>query len=439
MVSRLFLLCSVLWACLFVAIPVRAQEVASPPEITLDALVQRALEHYPQLAIARQNETAAGERFKSLRAFPNPTLELTPRLAGNRETADTEVLLSQPLDVFGKRRAAARVKEAEWRGAMAKSTFARRSLIVQVKQAAIELYAAQEAESLSRAQLEIAQQFQHAAQRRAELGDVPQVQAQRAKLELLRTQNALANDQAARLAQLAAVNQLIGQQPATPLRVLLPDDNASQASGAASLPNDISQNHDDFLSKALNSRADLAAARAELTARQAQVKAIGKERLPEVQLQVRRGAFFGDDSSYALRAVVSMPVFDFGSIKHERRAAQAEARAQQAEVELLQQQIATQVEQALLRVNQQWQNVQRYRETIVPQTLDLLRKTQIGYDEGASSYLEVLEAQRTLQQVQEEYLQALTGTLTSETALENALGQAIESSLSTQQTEMQSP
>ena len=416
MVSRLFLLCSVLWACLFVAVPVRAQEVSSEPEVTLDELVQQAVEHYPQLAIARQNEEAAGERFKSLRAFPNPTLELTPRLSGDREAADTEVLLSQPLDVFGKRRANAKVKEAEWRGAIAKSTFARRSLIVQVKQAAIELYAAQEAESLSSAQVEIAQQFQHAAKRRAELGDVPQVQAQRAELELLRAQNELANDKAARLAQLATVNQLIGQNPAMPLRVVLPEKSDAE-------PNP--KDHDHFLTEALNSRADLAAARAELQARQAQVVAIRKERLPEVQLQVRRGAFFGDESSYALRAVVTMPIFDFGSIKHERRAAQAEAQAQQAEVELLRRQISTQVEQALLRLDQQWQNVARYRSGIVPQTLDLLRKTQIGYEQGASSYLEVLEAQRTLRQVQNEYLQALTGTLTSETALENAIGKTL--------------
>lgn len=416
--SRLFLLCSVLWACLFVIVPVSAQEVSPEPEVTLNELVQQALEHYPQLAIARQNEEAAGERFKSLRSFPNPTLELTPRLSGDREAADTEVLLSQPLDVFGKRRANARVKEAEWRSAIAKSTFARRALVTEVKQAAIDLYAAQEAESLSIAQVEIAQQFERAAKRRAELGDVPQVQAQRAELELLRAQNELANDKAARLAQLATVNQLIGQDPATLLRVVLPE-----ASGAES--KDLSKDHDHFLTEALNSRADLAAARAELQARQAQVTAIRKERLPDVQLQVRRGAFFGDESSYALRAVVTVPIFDFGSIKHERRAAQAEAQAQQAEVELLRRQISTQVEQALLRVDQQWQNVERYRSGIVPQTLDLLRKTQIGYEQGASSYLEVLEAQRTLRQVQNEYLQALTGTLASETALENAVGKIL--------------
>ncbi len=61
-------------------------------------------------------------------------------------------------------------------------------------------------------------------------------------------------------------------------------------------------------------------------------------------------------------------------------------------------------------------------QRIVPQTLDLLRKTQIGYAAGASTYLEVLDAQRTLRQVQTEYLQALVGTRTQEAVLESALG-----------------
>ena len=426
--SRLFLICSVLWASLFLIAPVLAQDISPAPEVTLDQLVQQAIKHYPQLTIARQNEEAARERFKSWRAFPNPTLELVPRLSGNREAADAEILLSQPIDLFGKRRATANVKEAEWRAAIAKSTFAKRSLVVKIKQAAINLYAAQEAESLSNDQVEIAQKFHHAAQRRAELGDVPQVQAQRAELELLRAQNALANDKAERLAQLAIVNQLVGQAPATPLRVILPEpqSNATDLS---------SEERRQFLTTALQSRPDLLAAQAELQARKAQVNAIRKERFPDVQLQARRGAFFGDESSYALRAVVTMPIFDFGSIKHERRAAQAESRAQQATVDLLRKQVSTQVEQAMLRLQQQWQNVERYRSGIVPQTLDLLRKTQIGYEQGASSYLEVLEAQRTFRQVQNEYLQALTGTLTSETALESAMGTALPAEILSSKTE----
>jgi outer membrane protein TolC len=178
----------------------------------------------------------------------------------------------------------------------------------------------------------------------------------------------------------------------------------------------------EVLPNALTGRPDVVGAQAALEARQAQVQVLRRERLPVVELQARRSAFFGRDGSYGLRAVVTLPLFDFGSLKRERRAAEAEVRAQEATINLLRSQVSTQVEQALLRLQQQRQTVERYRTGIVPLTLDLLRKTQIGYAQGASTYLEVLEAQRTLRQVQTEYLQALVGTRTQEAALEGALG-----------------
>jgi outer membrane protein TolC len=191
--------------------------------------------------------------------------------------------------------------------------------------------------------------------------------------------------------------------------------------GSEAISNQIFSQRGTLLSGLIN-RPDIVGAEAILEARRAQVDAIGKQRLPQVELQARRSSFFGRDGSYALRAVITAPVFDFGSIKNEKRAAQAEVQAQEARITLLRSQAAAQVEQALVRLDQQQATVERYRSGIVPQTLDLLRKTQVGFAQGASSYLEVLEAQRTLRAVQTEYLQALVGVRTSEAQLESALG-----------------
>ena len=489
--------------------PTVAPQVLAEPEVSVDELVRRALANNPQLPIARGTLEAARERLGVARSLASPTLELVPRIAGNREAADSEIILSQPLDVFGQRRAQAGVARAEVRRAEAQSTLAERSLIVQVKNAAADLFAAQEAESLGSAQVEVAQLFRDAAARRAELGDVPPVQAQRAELELLRVQNEFSNAQAERLARRAVLNQLAGQAPETPLRVALPTvsgltdllrvrsgplspgatggaipstfstravagaggageiggdaatgrvpavpptagetlgtgasgaDSAQSAQAAglsvapllgssAQVGSNLVGLRGQVLPSALANRPDVVSAQATLEARQAQVQVLRRQRLPNVELQARRGSFFGQNGSYALRAVVTVPLFDFGAIKRERRALEAEVGAQQATITLLRSQIATQVEQALIRLQQQGQTVARYREGIVPQTLDLLRKTQIGYVQGASTYLEVLEAQRTLRQVQTEYLQALVGTRTQEAALEGALGSVPTSDL----------
>ena len=550
---------------LLFAAPLRAQQAPPPapivapqpsdePAIMVAELVARALQNSPQLPIARQSEEAARQRVLAARSLPGPTLELVPRIAGNRDAADTEIILSQPLDLFGKRRARGAVAKAQLRAAQSQSVLAQRALIVEVKNAATDLFAAQEAENLGQVQVEVAQQFRDAAARRAQLGDVPPVQVQRADLELLRAQNELTVAQTERAVRRVALNQLIGQAPETPLRVALPElgsatdslrfstatprpntvfdvlENAANvtplvtansdaknevasaaaesgiagavnaeseiapavangiapplpvtpgenavaiapaiaatpdaaatvnvnaaatasgapissssnaatnpvASGGAPLLGASSQVGSDLVAlraqflPSLEQRPDLVGAQATLEARRAQARVLASERRPNIELQARRGSFFGGDNSYALRAVITVPLFDFGSNKSERRALEAEARAQESSIKLLRSQAAAQIEGALLRLNQQRQTVARYRNGIVPQTLDLLRKTRIGYAAGASTYLEVLEAQRTLRQVQTEYLQALVGARSGEAALESALGTDLPANL----------
>lgn len=461
--------------------PVVPSVPSSEPEVSLDELLRLALQNNPQLPIAREAVEAARQRVDTNRVLDNPVLQVVPGLMGSRDARDEEILLSQPLDFFGRRRAKVGVTNAQLRAAQSQSVLAERSLIVAVKNAAADLFAAQEAESLGRVQVEVAQLFRDAAARRAQLGDVPPVQVQRADLELLRVQNDLTTAQAERLARRAALNQLVGQAPETPLRVALPIstnltdalrlrpapfrsnvpstgspreipatppvdvapvDTAPLANGTASVApqtsvvggssqagSDLLDLRAQLLPQALQ-RPDIVGAQATLEARQAQIGVLRSERRPNVELQARRNLVTGSGGSTALRAVIVVPLFDFGSNKSERRALEAEVRGQEAQIALLRQQAAAQVEQALIRLNQQRLTVERFRTGIVPLTLELLRKTQIGYAQGASTYLEVLDAQRTLRQVQTEYLQALVGTRTSEAQLESALGAAPPPNLS---------
>lgn len=475
---------SLLGMSLLIAVPVWAQQSPPPvpsvssvpssePETSLDELIRLALANNPQLPIARENLEAARQRLSAARALSNPVLQVVPGFTGNEAARNEEIILSQPLDLFGRRGARSGVANAQVRLAESQNTLAERSLIVTVKNAAADLFAAQEAESLGEVQVEVAQLFRDAAARRAQLGDVPPVQVQRAELELLRTQNELSAAQAERLARRAGLNQLIGQAPETPLRVALPistgftdllrlrpapfrlnQGKVPSTGGASNIPatpplgdtpeipkgggtpaapqtpiignssqvgSDLVGLRAQLLPGALQ-RPDIVGAQATLEARQAQIRVLKASRLPNIELQARRNSVFSGSSSVALRAVIVIPLFDYGSNQRERRALQAEVRSQEATIALLRSQAATQVEQALIRLQQQRLTVERYRADIVPQTLDLLRKTQIGYAQGASSYLEVLDAQRTLRAVQTEYLQALVGTRTSEAQLESALG-----------------
>ena len=458
MTPRIFTLALLLIA----AAPARAQvapanSTPSEPAVALDDLIARALANNPQPQIAAANYEAARARAQSARASLGPTLQIVPGVFGNAASRDEEIILSQPIDLFGQRRAGRAVFEAQARRAEAERNLATRSLIVSVKNAAADLFAAQEAESLGQFQLSIARQFRDAAARRAQLGDAAPVQTQRAQLELDRAAIELDRARAARLSRRALLNQLIGQKPETPLRVALPESGAfgvfSSAAPGTGVPvvapdaapplsptaptiqpltpsqivpassqvgSDLVASRAALLPGALQ-RPDVLSAQSSLEAARAQVTAIARTRRPQLEIQARRGGVF-DSASTSLRAVLTVPLFDLGNIKNQQRAAEFEAQAQEKGVELLRSQVAAQVESALVTLQQNRALVARYRDSLVPQTLDLLRKTQLGYAQGASTYLEVLEAQRATRQIQTEYLQALVGARSGEAALESALG-----------------
>ena len=457
----------------------------SEPTVALDDLIARALANNPQPQIAAANYEAARARAQSARASLGPVLQIVPGIGGNTNSRNEEIILSQPIDLFGQRRANRAVFDAQVRRAEAERDLATRSLVVSVKNAAADLFAAQEAESLGQTQLDIAGQFRDAAARRAQLGDVPPVQTQRAQLELDRAAIELDGARAARLSRRALLNQLIGQAPETPLRVALPDirvqpfgglPNAAFGASAVGLSNpglasagattnvpsvspdanppvnppapvlgalpqtpivgassqvgsDLVASRASLLPGALQ-RPDVLAAQSSAESARAQVEAIARQRRPLLELQARRGGVF-DSSPVSLRAVLTVPLFDLGANRNQQRAAEFEAQAQEKTVELLRSQVAAQVESALVTLQRNRALVTRYRESLVPQTLDLLRKTQLGYAQGASTYLEVLEAQRATRQIQTEYLQALVGVRGGEAALESALGSTYTGTLGT--------
>jgi outer membrane protein TolC len=400
-------------------------------EFTIEELVRQALENSPRLQIASQNVVAAKARRQSATAPANPTLQLTPAFSGNREARDEEIILGQPIDVFGVRRSRAKINAAQVRGLEAENQLAKRSLEIDVRKAAISLFMAQESEKLARIQVEVAQLFRDAAAKRAALGDVPAIQVQRADLELFRLQNDLATSRTERLLQRTALSTLIGASSNSSLWVIQPLEPAASnllnarptdTNTLAPIPFTKYENKDETASIDLSKRPDIVSAEATLEAQQAQVQALKKERLPQIELQARHTPFLGrGESSTALRAVVTVPLFDLGSLKGERRAATAEVQALEATVKHLKQQAEGRIESARTMVQSRRENALRYQNQLVPLTLDLLRKTQIGYAQGASTYLEVIEAQRTLRQVQTEYLQALVAIQNAEISLDAAL------------------
>jgi cobalt-zinc-cadmium efflux system outer membrane protein len=162
-------------------------------------------------------------------------------------------------------------------------------------------------------------------------------------------------------------------------------------------------------------------AEAELRARKTQVSLTASERLPDLVVEGHRNKL-GTNGDSAMRLVFALPLLDFGRIGNEVKSARADVREQEALLTQVKHQVLLQVATAFAHVQQARDLVVRYERDIVPRTERLTETIQKGFNAGASTHLDVLDAQRTLRSVQTEYRQSIADYAKALAELERATG-----------------
>lgn len=365
--------------------------------LSMNDAVRLALAKHPTAMAAQQRVSAARYRLKSTSAFANPEVALTPFFGrfGLVGGSDDQIVLSQRFDLSGRQRIRTGLFGAKLAGAQADAATTLRDLVLDVKAAYIDLQLAREIVALNDTLVATAKQFRDAAQKQFDVGNVPRVQVDRAEIELARAEQELIRAQSAARVKEAELNTELGRDAMAP--VALADKLEFRP---------LELNSAIALDDALKQRPEVRAAEAELRARKAQASLSGAERMPDLKIEGVRNTF-RSDADYAVRVGFAFPLFDFGAIHHEVRAARADVREQEAVVTQSRNQVRLQVTSALARVQQARDLVVRYERDIVPRTQRLTETIQKGFNVGASTQLDVLDAQRTLRSVQTEYRQAI--------------------------------
>ncbi len=404
----------------------------------LDALETDALAHNPTLAaaLARVDEARArlglsrAERHVALSASGNAklagetaerTLPIPGRPVTYRERGDSYRLAfdaGYELDLWGRVRHSLESAAAQLAASEADQRGVRLALTADVAQAYVQLRAL-EAETTIVAQTLTARHEAVAVLRsRCDAGLTPELDLQRARVELA-TLEADQADLARRREQMAnALALLTGHAPA---------DCAAPAAGTGApmpglpppgLPADL-----------LRRRPDIAAAEALLHARTAEIGAAQAARFPSIRLTggagfesaelahlVERPAQF-----WQLGPSFSVPLLDGGRTKASIAAAQARADAALAEYRQLALLAFREVEDALVELRQQ--NEQEAAlgraDAAARTTVELAGKRQAA---GFVTYLEVVEAQRSQLQIARAQTQLAGARAATTVRLIRALG-----------------
>lgn len=400
---------SMFWAMAALMAAGMAPSLCASEELTLSDAVQYALRNNPSIAAAHLSAEAARHAVRGARALTNPEIVVAPSIVGDAG-ADSAVLFSQPLEINGARKARGRIAAFEAGAAAFDASAVVRDIVRNVKQTYWEVWRAREAARTGQENVQSVEALRAAVQKQLDVGQVPGSQLLKADVELARARQELAQAELELGQALAALNVLMNLPAGQDYTVTNPPMTQS-----------IVPDERQLLPLALSRRPEAGAARAELGAARGRIQAARVRRIPDLAVQARRETF-ERDSDGGVALALNLPITDWGSAKADIRRAETAAKSQEKRAQAVANQVTLDVEQALQQVRTASRVVQEYQGGILERSERLMQMARTGYERGATSLLEVLEAQRTLRSTQTGYYSALASQARAVAQLEWAIG-----------------
>lgn len=383
-------------------------EPAAP--LVLQQAIRLALENNPSLAAARREVGATEGQLLQGSLRPNPEFTVQADDASKVSRSST-IELGLPIETGGKRDA--RIRAAGLGREVAQADLGSTELRVRsaVIAAFFDVLAAQELRTNAEDSVKIAQRATDIAAKRVAAGKVSPVEETRARVA----------EAGARVVLTQADSELRNARR----RLASLWGNASPAFTEAS--GDVEQlpplpSEDEVAQRLLNSPQLLRAQR-ELERRKSLVSLEQSRAVPDVTVAVglkRSIEVPGEQALVALK--VPLPVFNRnqGNLQEAlQREEKAAAELQAARVSL-----SATAKQALENVSARRQEAELLWAEVLPGARSAFDAATIGFENGKFSFLEVLDAQRTLIAAKSQYLNALANFHRSRAELESLVGAA---------------
>ncbi|MBX3328861.1 MAG: TolC family protein [Nitrospira sp.] len=386
----------------------------SPSGYTLSQIIQLALQHNPTM----KGSEAVLEQSRSQRitagAYLNPTMTGSVGRGSIRDPrtgvsiAERTITVEQPLEWLGKRVTRQRAADARVEGALAGLEQAKVLVLAGVKEAFFQLLFAQQDARLAKENLKTVEDLVKLVSARVGTKEAPRFELIKATVELQKSQKDLARADNALLVARAQLNTVTGKALGESFAV-----QGEFETARAGLELHILMNQAVDRQPALR-RQQKVVEQAEYT-----IEHERASRIPNVSVigQYHREA--GDESVTAGFSV-ALPVWyrrqgEIGTAMGTHREAQAERDRMQQELE-----------QTIVRHFQEMQTGQAqmkvFEQGLLHQAKEALDIAQFSFRHGATSLLEVIDAQRVYRQTLLEYAQAQADHSIALARLERAVG-----------------
>lgn len=369
-----------------------AASVAQAQTLTLDAALQTAFANNPELAAAQWEIDIAQGGRQQAGLIPNPVVSWDAEDT-RRDSRTTTVKLSQTLELGGKRGARIDVATRAQDAAALTLEQRRNALRAEVIDNYYGALRAQERLDLAQRSMTVAERGLAVANGRVTAGKTSPVEATRAQVQLSEIRLELNR---ARIGLTDAYRRLAASTGSAS-----PDFQAVAAQGPSTPPVPPASQ----LLARLEQTAELRLAELQILQNEASVGLEKAQRIPDLDVSI--GSQYDASVRERVNLVgVSMPIPLFNRnqgnvLAATRRADQARDLRNAAELRL-----RTETRQAL----DLWQTanaeVQAFNQQILPAAQDAVNSATRGFEMGKFSFLDVLDAQRTLIAARTQYLTA---------------------------------
>lgn len=385
--------------------------ISAPVPLSLADTLARAQAHSALVRAADARLRDANARVRGAASLPSTTLSLGHGWGGETGGLDEDILVGQALELPFK--VAPRVKAARGErnaavtllgGVRQDVEFTATSAYYEALTSDIELALATDA-------LNTAHAFAEAAKTQFDAGDVAKSNVIRAGVEESRARQALDASTAERENRYDSLRSLAGAENGADLTLT---DTLTFTPLSFALPA--------LEETALKARPDVIAARQATESKRAGVSAVRMESLPDLVVEERHSTINLNQGASSLRVGVAFPLLDLGRHRADTGSAKAALDEARANLDETVRTARLEVASAARTVEVSRKAVESFKGGRLDRAKELLDMAQTGYQQGATSYLELLDAQQVYRTEQADYARALADYNIAVAALRRAVG-----------------
>ncbi len=375
-----------------------------------DAL--RLAEHDNPIAkVVKARVEGATARAKSASVQQDPQLTVAQVFGQNTGAVGDGLIISQTLEMGDKVRQRAREANGEKKAIVADAHGTLLDLKFQVQSSYYEALLSDRELLLAEDTLKRTEAFDAAAGVQYRAGDVARSNVVRSQIELSRAQEALEQAHTQQQNTYANLKSLSG---------LSQDTEISLTDTLKYSPESLQLNA--LIKLAFENRPELRSARMTLESRQAALHSARIQLQPDLAISANHSVVDPSTGGSTITVGLTMPLLDYGKIRNDAKSAHAAVTEQEGAVEEAERVALLDVATAFRNWMQARRTVEAFTTTRIKRSQELYEMAQLGYQKGANSYLEVVDAQNIYVSEQTDYLRSLAAYQTARAALDRATG-----------------